>query len=184
VSARNTAQQVIMAKTQLAQAQMQKAVAAKKAETGAAAALGQKLAADVMAKRAAAHAAAESEPASDASAETEVGIQELWDALDRSSESWPLIIDREVKLLTVSEYIDRFRKMHVRVTKPPVYYVGLIDSLAGQLEGFLSAPFSNVLSYAAIVEYDFDNGTDKDTLARNILGEQQFLANRKRVLGK
>ena len=51
------------------------------------------------------------------------------------------------------------------------------------MQGFLDAPFMNVLSYAAIVEYDFDNGEDKDALARKVLGEEQFTSNRRRLFG-
>ncbi|MEI8012423.1 MAG: hypothetical protein WCI27_08110 [Candidatus Omnitrophota bacterium] len=175
-------QQVAQAKMQAVQLQGAR-LAAKKAEMNqGVAAIGQKLAADVMSgQRAAAVSRPVSEPTD--SDETVVGIEDLWNALDRSGEAWLQIVDKEIKLLTVSEYIDRFRKMHVRITKPPAHYVGLIDSLAGQMTGFLSAPFSSILNYAAVVEYDFDNGADKDKLARNILGEQQFLENRKRVSG-
>ncbi len=176
-------QQVAQAKAQAVQVQGAR-LAAKKAELNqGVAAIGQKLAADVMAGQRA-EAVSRQVPVSADSDETVVGIEDLWNALDRSGEAWLQIVDKEIKLLTVSEYIDRFRKMHVRITKPPAHYVGLIDSLAGQMTGFLSAPFSSILNYAAVVEYDFDNGADKDQLAKNILGEQQFLENRKRVLGK
>lgn len=176
-------QQVAQAKMQAVQVQGAR-LAAKKAELNqGVAAIGQKLAADVMAGQRAG-AVSRQVPVPEDSDETVVGIQDLWVALDRSGEAWLQIVDKEIKLLTVSEYIDRFRKMHVRITKPPAHYVGLIDSLAGQMTGFLAAPFSSILNYAAVVEYDFDNGADKDQLARNILGEQQFLENRKRVLGK
>ena len=142
---------------------------------------GQKMAADVMAVR----AGDEAQKASSAGqADTVVGIEDLWKALDVSSESWAQIVDKEIKLLTVSEYIDRFSQMKIKIKKSPGYYVGLIDAFGEQMEGFLSAPFANVLSYAAIVEYDFDNGVNKDELARQVLGAEQFESNRKRVMGK
>jgi hypothetical protein len=142
--------------------------------------MGQKMAADVLASRA--RDEAQSGSSMD-QPDTVVDIQDLWKALDVSSEAWAQIVDREIKVLTVSEYIDRFRKMKIKISRPPGYYVGLIDALGEQMTGFLSAPFTNVLSYAAIVEYDFDNGTNKDELARQILGSGQFESNRKRVLG-
>jgi hypothetical protein len=144
-------------------------------------AMGQKMAAEVMASQAPA-------PAEEASpsdqADTVVGIEDLWKALDVSSASWAQIVDKEIKLLTVSEYIDRFRQRKIKIRKSPGYYVGLIDAFGDQMEGFLSAPFANVLSYAAIVDYDFDNGEDKDALARQVLGAEQFESNRKRILGR
>ena len=139
-------------------------------------AMGQKMAADMMGAK----AGDEAQRAE--AADTVVDIQDLWNALDVSSESWAQIVDKEIKVLTVSEYMDRFRKMKIKINKSPGHYVGLIDALGQQMAGFLSAPFANVLSYAAIMEYDFDNGTNKDELARQVLGAEQFESNRKRVL--
>jgi len=161
-----------------------RAAAEQKIAAGAVAvrsAAGQRMAAEVMASR-----SADDPPSASFAdqADTVVGIEDLWSALDVSAGSWSRIVDKEIKLLTVSEYIDRFRKMKVKINKSPGFYVGLIDAFGGQMEGFLSAPFGNVLSYAAIVEYDFDNGEDKDALARQVLGEAQFESNRKRVLGR
>ena len=44
----------------------------------------------------------------------------------------------------------------------------------------LDRPFGELLQIAAIVDYDFDNGMDKDELARKVLGEAGFEANKKR----
>ncbi len=151
-------------------------------EAAARSVMGQKLANDVMGSQVKTGSRLVKESAASGQ-DTVVGIQELWAALDRSSEPWAQIIDKEIKLLTVSEYIDRFKKSKVKIKKDPGHYVGLIDSLADQMPGFLSASFMNVLSYAAIVEYDFENGTSKDDLARQVLGAGQFESNRKRVFG-
>ncbi len=113
--------------------------------------------------------------------ETIVGIQALWEALDRSARPWQQILEHEIKLLTVSEYIDRFRRMGIRITRPPGDYVKMIDSLLEMTPNLLDSRFDNVLSYAAIMEYDFENGTNKDELARKTLGEANFLANKRRV---
>ena len=85
--------------------------------------------------------------------------------------------------LNASDYgfrFTRFRKMNIRITKTPGHYAGMIDALAEQTPGFLSAPFMNVLSYAAIMEYDFYNGENKDALALKTLGQQGFDQNRTR----
>jgi hypothetical protein len=151
-------------------------------------AIGQKLASDIMtAKAGQAVSKARSQLVGDQPLVEEgsvVTIQDLWAALDRSSEPWAQVVDKEIKLLTVSEYMDRFKKLKVKITKDPGHYVGLIDSLSVQLPGFLSAPFMNVLSYAAIMEYDFESGANKDDLARQVLGAEQFEANRKRLFGR
>lgn len=152
-------------------------------EAASRAVMGKKLAADVMATKVAQSRQRTEAPAPSGDP-TEVDIQDLWAALDAGSTAWGQILDREIKLLTVAEYIDRFRKARVTIRKAPGHYVGLIDSLAKQMDGFLSAPFMNVLSYAAIMEYDFDNGSSKEELARKTLGPEQFEMNRRRVLGQ
>ncbi len=163
---------------QRAQARQARAAATQKvaAETAARAAAGRQAAALM-----AGQDPAEGPPSGD---DTVVGLRQLWDALDVSAEAWDQIIDREIKVLTVAEYIDRFGKLDIKIRKAPGHYAGLIDALAAEMEGFLAAPFMNILSYAAIVEYDFDNGTDKDALARQVLGKQEYESNRRRVLGK
>ena len=152
-------------------------------EAASRAMMGKKLASDVMVSKAAAGSQS-TEPSAVPGQETVVDIHDLWASLVGASTAWGQIIDREIKLLTVAEYIDRFRKMRITIRKSPGHYVGLIDSLAGQMDGFLSAPFLNVLSYAAIMEYDFDNGTNKDELARKTLGPEQFEINRRRLTGR
>lgn len=115
---------------------------------------------------------------------TTVGLMELWDALDRSARPWAQIVDREIKLLTVSEFIDRFRKSGIRISHSPGEYVGKIDSVAANNADMLNSPFGNLLSYVAIVDYDFENGHNKDELARQVLGDANFWTNKRRVQGK
>jgi hypothetical protein len=185
-------QQVKEAQTMMAYGAYQKAAveqqrAAVQARAGAEAmqrAAGSKIAQDVLATKAQADAAQRAAKGPQDDGQTVVDIADLWNSLDRSSVAWEQIVDEEIKLLTVSEYIDRFNKLGVRIRKPPGGYVKLIDALANQTYGFLDAPFLNVLSYAAIVEYDFDNGKNKDELARQVLGEEAFQANKQRIEGR
>lgn len=123
-------------------------------------------------------------PGSDPSGETtEVDIRDLWGALDTTSLAWSQILDREIKVLTVAEYIDRFSKTGIKIKKSPGGYAMLIDGITSQNPELLEAPFMNVLSYAAIVDYDFENGENKDELAHRILGEERFQANKQRLSG-
>ncbi|NLE64538.1 MAG: hypothetical protein GX606_01325 [Elusimicrobia bacterium] len=115
---------------------------------------------------------------------TVVNIEDLWAALDQASRPWRKIIDREVKVLTVSEYIDRFVGNKVLIRKTPGHYVDMIDGILEQSPPLREAPFLNVLGYAAVMEYDFDNGQNKDELARQMLGEANFEANKRRILGR
>jgi len=143
--------------------------------------LGGRIAQEVLASKSAHDAA---EKGGTGEQESVVTIQDLWRALDTSSIPWSQIIDREIKVLTVAEYIDRFKRAGITIKNTPGHYVDMIDSVAGGDAGYLDAPFMNVLSYAAIVEYDFENGQNKDELARRVLGEANFQSNKARLEGR
>jgi hypothetical protein len=110
-----------------------------------------------------------------------VDLAEVWKKLDKRSTVWTLLVDNQAKLLTVSEYIERFQKQGVRINKDPMYYVGMIDQMVTQNSDMLHRPFWELLQMAAIMEYDFDNGMDKDLLAKHILGQAGFESNKKRL---
>ncbi|MBF0594430.1 MAG: apolipoprotein N-acyltransferase [Candidatus Omnitrophica bacterium] len=179
-------QQAETEKQLLQYAAVQKTAVKKRAEQYTAAqaemtrrALGKKAAADILAP---ASPNPEALPEDEAlSPETTVDISDLWDALDHSSAPWVQILDQEIKLLTVAEYIDRFRKGGAVIRRPPGDYVKMVDSLVHANPDMLNAPFGNILRYAAVMEYDFGNGKNKDDLARQTLGDAMFQANRKRL---
>ncbi|MBF0486430.1 MAG: hypothetical protein HQL16_07955 [Candidatus Omnitrophica bacterium] len=156
----------------------QAALSAKIQHDQAKSAIGAKLAQDVMSSKSGASpdGGKPNEP------ETSVGIHELWSALDVSAKPWEKIIDNEIKILTVGEYMDRFARAGITIKKAPGFYAKFIDTLVPQMPGMLEAPFMNVLSYAAIIEYDFGNGKNKDELARQVLGSAEaFNANKARL---
>jgi len=109
-----------------------------------------------------------------------VDLSEVWKKLDTRSTVWKLLIDDQAKLLTVSEFIDRFHKQGVKIIGPPTHYVEMIDQIVAQNPDMLNRPFGELVQIVAIVDYDFDNGMNKDELARKILGEQGFEENKKR----
>ena len=109
-----------------------------------------------------------------------VDLSEVWKKLDKKSTVWTLLIDDQSKVLTISEYIDRFQKQGVKISAPPTHYVQMIDQIVGSNPQMLQRPFGELLQIAAIVDYDFDNGMNKDDLARKVLGEEGFEANKKR----
>ncbi len=110
-----------------------------------------------------------------------MGFEELWEALAVSSEVWLHLVDREIKALIVETYIDWYRQQGIMIHHPQIDYMLLLDSIALQNPELFHAPFQNVLMFAAVMEYDFDNGTDKDQLARQILGPQIYEVNRMRL---
>ena len=117
---------------------------------------------------------------SDAPQET-VDLADVWKKLDKRSTAWTLLVDNQAKVLTVSEYIERFQKQGVKINKDPMYYVGMLDQMVTQNPDMLKRPFWELLQMAAIMEYDFDNGMDKDLLAKHVLGQAGFEANKKRL---
>jgi len=119
-------------------------------------------------------------PTGPATVKEEVDLSEVWKKLDKKSTVWTLLIDDQAKVLTVSEYIDRFQKQGAKISAPPMHYVALIDQIATQSPQMLDRPFGEVLQILAIVDYDFDNGIDKDSLAKAVLGEAGYETNKKR----
>lgn len=110
-----------------------------------------------------------------------VGINELWKKLDEKAAAWTLIIDRYAKVLTIKEYTERFRQEGIKISQPPDYYARMIDDMAQANPSMLNRPFKELMQILAIMEYDFDNGMDRDTLARQALGEEFYRTNKKRL---
>jgi hypothetical protein len=109
-----------------------------------------------------------------------VDLSEVWKKLDTKSTVWELLIDDQSKILTVSEYISRFQQEGVKISAPPAHYVEMIDQLTKQNPQMLDRPFGELIQMLAIIDYDFDNGMDRDVLARKVLGEQGYEVNKQR----
>ena len=110
-----------------------------------------------------------------------VPITELWKSLDKSAKAWPLIIDKKAKGATVSHYIDELAK-EGKISQDPGHYVEIIDGMYRSNPQMLLEPFKEVLRIVSIIEYDYDNGVDKDVLARKVFpDEHSYVANKKRL---
>jgi hypothetical protein len=109
-----------------------------------------------------------------------VDLTDVWKKLDVKSTIWTALVDDQSKILTVSEYITRFQNEGVKITAPPAHYVTEIDQMVQQNPEMLKRPFGELLQMVAIIDYDFDNGVNKDDLARKLLGEAGFEENKKR----
>jgi hypothetical protein len=110
-------------------------------------------------------------------------MESIWKDLETSSEVWPQIIDPEPKELTIQRYIESYQAKGIMIRKPAQHYIEIIDSMMNANPNLSKTPFKDVLKLAAIVEYDFDNGQDKDQLIVRVLGQQGYETNKKR-LGK
>ncbi|MBI4309606.1 MAG: hypothetical protein HY591_04670, partial [Candidatus Omnitrophica bacterium] len=123
------------------------------------------------------------EPAAREEVRDIVDIAQVWSKLETNSKVWPLLIDNQAKSMTVNEFMERFRKEKIKIQKPSSFYAKMVDDMSAQDPQMLRKPFKEILQMLAIMEYDYDNGTDRDTLARKLLGDRAYLMNRKR-LGK
>lgn len=108
-------------------------------------------------------------------------IRQVWDTLDQSSELWLKMVDQEPKEITIAEYIDLFRTQGAVIRKSPPQYVALIDQMLIDSPEMAQRPFSDLLRLAAILEYDYDIGVDRDALARQFLGDQLYQQNKERL---
>jgi len=111
------------------------------------------------------------------------GLDEVIAALNHSAENWRLIIDPEAKAAVAAYYIGQFARQGAKIQLPPMYYVQMIDGMSQSDPQMLRNPFPRVLQIVAILEYDFDNGQNKDELALKILGNREAVEkNRQRLI--
>lgn len=109
-----------------------------------------------------------------------VDFANIWEKLKISSHIWVEIMDDKPKVMIVEDYIAAFAGQGIVIAKDPQFYVKMIDNLAIQNPQMLNSPFADVLRFVAIIEYDYDNGQDRDALAKKVLGPQAFEKNRQR----
>lgn len=112
-----------------------------------------------------------------------VGLPEIMRALDQSSRPWSLIIDFEAKEAVVRQYMAKFRQQGITMNKPPAQYVGLIDEMFLSNPSMLGQPFAQLLQAVAVIEYDFDNGQNKDAMALKLLGSREAVMKNRVRLG-
>lgn len=109
-----------------------------------------------------------------------VDIEDVWKKLDENGRAWNLLIDDQAKVMTVNEFIERYRKKKVRISKSPDHYAQMIDDMAMQNPKLLDNPFMGIIQMIAVMEYDFDFGGDRDEMARKLLGPM-YESNKQRV---
>ena len=122
-----------------------------------------------------------SQPLFEPYVEEVVDMKTIWRDMEITSEAWPLIIDLDSKEVIVAKFMEDFREQGVVMKKSARHYVQMIDSMSFENPDMLKNPFDRVLQTVAIIEYDFDNGANPDALARQILGEKGYNANKKRL---
>lgn len=108
-------------------------------------------------------------------------MADIWRAMETSSEVWSLILELQPKMMTVERQIALYNEQGVKISKTAMHYVDMIDGISQQNPDLLKRPFKDVIKFLAIMEYDFNNGQNKDTLARQLLGEKVYSVNRQRL---
>ncbi len=110
-----------------------------------------------------------------------VPVEDFWKKLDSSSQLWGQVVKPTDKNKIVTHYINFYRSQGISITREPSRYSALIDAMSESNPGMLSNPFPDVLRIVAIMEYDFNNGQDRDLMARQVLGEKAYIANKTRL---
>ena len=111
-----------------------------------------------------------------------MNMSDIWATLNTSSAIWSQVEDIHARAACVAYYIEYYRRHRVIMLKPPMHYTQMMDGLSSQNPGFLQYPFKDVFRILAIIEYDYNNGMDKDELAQRVLGNgEAFHANRRRL---
>ncbi|MBU3760081.1 MAG: hypothetical protein FGM27_09185 [Candidatus Omnitrophica bacterium] len=67
-----------------------------------------------------------------------------------------------------------------KISQTPAYYADWINQTLLTNKEVLAMPLDRVLVIHAVMDYDFDNGKDKDLLAQEILGPSMYEANKAR----
>ncbi len=114
----------------------------------------------------------------------EVTLDQLSENLLSSSQAWNLIIQPADKVTVVQQFVDQYHQQGINISKPPEIYAGMIDQMVQGDGRMLDLPFDQVLKIMAIMEYDFDNGQDKDAMAQKILGPAMYEKNRQRMMAQ
>ncbi len=111
-----------------------------------------------------------------------VDLKMLVESLRANSHAWDLIVESEDKQVVVQEFINGYRKQNIVIHKPSEHYSNFIDEVSQRSPQMLDMPFDRLLQVVAVMEYDFDNGEDKDVLAQKVLGPQVYEKNKQRQI--
>lgn len=105
----------------------------------------------------------------------------LLNALRSSSRAWALIEENGDKQAVVQRFIDGFGNQGVTIKKSPAYYQNFIDQMTQRNPQMLDVPFDRLFQTVTVMEYDYDNGQEKDEIARQMLGTRLYEKNKKRL---
>ncbi len=123
-------------------------------------------------------------PEDNAEVKGETTMRDIMTAFDFSSKVWPLIIDEEIKDMVIAQHIKKYQDQGVILRLPAFFYRDRIDTMSEGSPEMLQQPIEQILRIVAIIEYDFDNGEDKEIMALKVLGPQMYQQNKERILSE
>lgn len=95
-----------------------------------------------------------------------------------------LKLDKPQRVSTVKMFKEEARKQGAVISKDPIFYCKKLDTFYAKNPKMMSESFVKTLKTLIIMEYDWaQSGTDKDSLAKQWLGDDLYKANKVR-LGK
>lgn len=107
--------------------------------------------------------------------------EKLVNDLKKSSYAWMMMMSNKTREYIIKRFINEYRQKGAVISKEPSFYIGFIDNLLLNKTEMMEIPLPAVLQIAAIIEYDFTNGQDKDAMAKKVLGENAFKKNKERL---
>lgn len=119
-------------------------------------------------------------PKQDMPAKSGVEFESMMNQLMTSTEAWPELGQGD-KIKAIETVINLYRmKENVAVLKPASFYAQRIDESVATNPDMKKVNLPAVLRLIAIMEYDYYNGQDKEELAKKLLGEKMYEANKER----
>lgn len=107
-------------------------------------------------------------------------FQKYMASLMGSSVQWKNL-SRPDKIKAIKMILESFKQReNSAITKPADFYSIRMDGLLKENAEMQKLNLPTLVKFIAVMEYDFYNGQDKETLAHDLLGEQLFAVNKKR----
>lgn len=80
-------------------------------------------------------------------------------------------MDRETRIAFIDSFIQMYKKEGVIINQSAEYYVDELDELIASGPEFQNYKLKIIFTTIAVMDYDFDEGIDKDETARKWLGD-------------
>ncbi len=100
--------------------------------------------------------------------------------LSQSLQNWQSLHPDDQRLAVAAIMQLLAQQKRGTMTLPPAYYADRINQTMQVNQEVMTMPLDRVLVIMAVMDYDFDNGQDKELLAQEVLGPSMYAANKAR----